>query len=239
MRTSCAPASSRTGKPRAVRAQPDRARHARLESWTRGGAEPRGPDVRPVTRLAASQPNHSGIDCRPTSPIPTEDALPNRTQGAESKGSAATWRARCSVGIGWGSPMELQYSRGQSIVTRTACAPIPQCGRSLSVRSANRIAHQSSPNIGRRSFLGRATAFGPGAGVQALPGASAWSAGETTKKRDLVVLQPSASGAMWSSPRTRTSSSSFGASTSGCAAPENPRSCCAALPTSPLNRILP
>jgi peptide/nickel transport system substrate-binding protein len=60
------------------------------------------------------------------------------------------------------------------------------------VRSANRIAHQTSPNIGRRSFLGRATAFGLGAGAQALlPGASAWSAGETTKKQDLVVLQPS------------------------------------------------
>jgi ABC-type transport system substrate-binding protein len=88
--------------------------------------------------------------------------------------------------------MELQYSRGRSIVTRTACAPVPQCGRSLSVRSANRIAHQSSPNIGRRSFLGRATAFGLGAGAQTLlPGASAWPAGETTKKRDLVVLQPS------------------------------------------------
>jgi peptide/nickel transport system substrate-binding protein len=58
--------------------------------------------------------------------------------------------------------------------------------------SANRLAHQRSPDIGRRSFLGRATAFGLGVGAQALrPGASAWAVGETTKKRDLVVLQPS------------------------------------------------
>lgn len=60
------------------------------------------------------------------------------------------------------------------------------------MRSASPVAHQCSRAIGRRSFLGRAAAFGLGAGAQGLlSSASAWAAGETTKKRDLVVLQPS------------------------------------------------
>jgi len=60
------------------------------------------------------------------------------------------------------------------------------------MRSASPVAHPGSPAIGRRSFLGRAAGFGLGAGAPGfLSSASAWAAGETTTKRDLVVLQAS------------------------------------------------
>ena len=60
------------------------------------------------------------------------------------------------------------------------------------MRSASSATHERSPGIGRRRFLGRAAGFGLGAGAQGLlSGAAAWAAGETTTKRDLVVLQPS------------------------------------------------
>jgi peptide/nickel transport system substrate-binding protein len=60
------------------------------------------------------------------------------------------------------------------------------------MRSASLVSHPRSQGIGRRSFLGRAAAFGLGAGAHGLlPSASAGGAGETTQKRDLVVLQAS------------------------------------------------
>jgi len=60
------------------------------------------------------------------------------------------------------------------------------------MRSVSPVARPCSQGIGRRSFLGHAAAFGLGAGIQGLLSrASAWAVGETTQKRDLVVLQAS------------------------------------------------
>jgi ABC-type transport system substrate-binding protein len=54
------------------------------------------------------------------------------------------------------------------------------------------VPHQRSRAIGRRSVLGGAAAFGLGAGAPfPLASGSASATGETTNKRDLVVLQAS------------------------------------------------
>jgi hypothetical protein len=92
-----------------------RAEHARPESRTRGARSSRGSDVRPVTRLAASQSHHGGIGCRSMLPVPTADAPPNRTQEAESKRSADTWRSWSSLGIGGRTSQESPHYPGQPI----------------------------------------------------------------------------------------------------------------------------
>ena len=56
--------------------------------------------------------------------------------------------------------------------------------------STNHIADQSSADLGRRSFLAH-TSLGLWASTHALPPSVSAAAGETTQKRDLVVLQPS------------------------------------------------
>src|SRR5262245_38518456 len=60
------------------------------------------------------------------------------------------------------------------------------------MRLVRRVARSFSQGIGRRSFLGHVATLGAGGGIHGfLSRASAWAAGETRQKRDLVILQPS------------------------------------------------
>jgi ABC-type transport system substrate-binding protein len=60
------------------------------------------------------------------------------------------------------------------------------------MRSTSAVTSPGSPAVGRRSFLGHAAAFGLGATAAGLRSrAPVWAAGETTSKRELVVLQAS------------------------------------------------
>lgn len=56
--------------------------------------DPSGPDIHPVTWLAALEPNHGRMGCRALQSIPAREDLFNRTQRAESN----AWKSTRDVG---------------------------------------------------------------------------------------------------------------------------------------------
>ncbi|MBI2469220.1 MAG: phage integrase N-terminal SAM-like domain-containing protein [Candidatus Rokubacteria bacterium] len=69
----------------------------------------------PLTWPAAFQLNHGGIGRRIMQPIPAGEDLPNRAQGAESKGSEDETRGCFPVGIRCKNSQESPYYAGQPI----------------------------------------------------------------------------------------------------------------------------
>lgn len=89
--------------------------HARAESRAGRRAEPSGPDVHPVTWLAAPELNDGGIGCRIMQPIPAGEDLSNRAQGAESKEPEDETRGCFPAGIRCKNSQESPYYAGQPI----------------------------------------------------------------------------------------------------------------------------